>query len=281
VLSGILISDQTRHQLESVAAHPPHAVLICGEERIGKHLMARALAAKLLGITTDNLEKSSAFRELGDVKGTFPIEAIRGILPFFSLIVPGHQAIKRVLLIPDADLMTLPAQNALLKVLEEPPADAVIIMTSSHLDRLLPTIKSRCQLCRVKKTSEEEVRDYLQGQYDPAEINSAILVSGGTIGAAKLILEAEVDENSAIQAAKAFLSQSLFEQLISIDAHSKDREEAAQFVSLLLIIAEKGLLKSRSPQWQRIMQAALTADAALKKNANIKLTLTELVLSLR
>jgi DNA polymerase III delta subunit len=277
----ILVSDQTRRQLEGIAAKPSHAVLICGEEHLGKHLMARALAARLLSTSIEELEKSSAFRELSALKGTISIETVRAILPFFSLLVPGREVIKRVVLIPDADAMTHAAQNALLKVLEEPPADTVILLTSSHLDRLLPTIRSRCQLCRVKKSAETDTRQYLQGSYSEAKTKNALLVGGGTIGGAKLVLEAEGNDTDALHEAKSFLGQPLFEQLLAVDAYSKDREEAVRFVALLVTIAEKGLLHSRSPQWQKILQATLTADAALKKNANIKLVLTELALSLR
>lgn len=281
MLEGVLVESTTRVQLESIATNPAHAVLLGGEAHIGKHLIARAIAAELLGVPTEFLDKTSNFREIQTVKGVLPIESIRNAVSFFSLVVPGRRVVKRVLLIPDAETMTLAAQNALLKVLEEPPVDSVILMTSSHVDRLLPTIRSRCQLCRIKKPSETEANRFLRRQYDETRLKNALVVSGGAVGAAKNVLDAGADDAKELTAAKAFLGQTLFEQLISIDAYAKNREDASRFVSLLLIIAEKGVLHSRSPQWQNIFEAALVADAALKKNANIKLVLMELALSLR
>ena len=281
MFQDILVSEQTRRQLESVVANPPHALLICGVSHVGKHLMARAVAADLLGVGVDNLEKSSAFRELTAAKSTVPIEAVRDILPFFSLVVPGTQRIKRVVLIPDADMMTTAAQNALLKVLEEPPADAVIILTSSQVEKLLPTIRSRCQLCRVKRPTEAATKQYLGANYDEAAVKTALIVAGGAIGGAKHALDTVAEDADMLQEAKNFLGLPLFRQLIAIDAYSKDRDAAAQFVTLLVTIAEKGLLHSRSAQWQKILQATLAADAVMRKNANVKLALTELVLSLR
>lgn len=281
MFDDILISEQTRRQLEVLAGSPPHAVLICGDEHVGKHLMARRLAASLLVSNPDELEKSSAFREIIADKGTIPIEAIRMILPFLSLIMPGKQTVKRVVLVPDAELMTHAAQNALLKVLEEPPADTVIIMTTSHLDRLLPTIRSRCQLCRVKRTSNDDTREYLHTQYDTEAIKTALLIGNGSIGSVKLLLDTEDGDTTALQDAKAFLGKTLFEQLVSIDTLAKDRENAVRFVGLLMTIAEKSLLNRQSLQWQKILQATLIADEALRKNGNTKLILMELALSLR
>jgi len=281
MFDGIIVNGQTEKQLQAIVANPPHALLIFGAAHLGKHLLARAVAAALLGTTPHKLDSNSGFRELTAVKNTVPIETVRGIVPFFSLVVPGTATIKRVVLIPDADAMTPAAQNALLKVLEEPPADAVIIMTSSHIERLLPTIRSRCQLCRVKQPAEETTQQYLEKEHDANAVKTALLISGGTIGGAKQILDEANTETDVLQDAKAFLGMSLFKQLVAVELLSKDRETAGQFVGLLVTIAEKGMLHSRSKQWQKILQATLEADGALKKNANVKLVLTELALSLR
>lgn len=281
MFDDMVITDQTKAQLEAIVANPPHALLIFGSAHLGKHLLARELAAGLLGVAPDKLDSTAGFRELVAVKNTVPIETVRDLLPFFSLVVPGVQTIKRVVLIPDADTMTTSAQNALLKVLEEPPTDAVIILTSSHVEKLLSTIRSRCQLCRIKQPPEDMARKHLEKDYDAATVKTALLAGGGTIGGAKRILDESKEEVEALQTAKVFLGLPLFEQLTAIDSYSKDREAATKLVSLLVTIAEKGMLHSRSKQWQQILQATIAADAALKQNANIKLVLTELALSLR
>lgn len=280
MLERILVHPSTRRTLETIVRQRPHALLITGEEHLGKHLLARSLVATLVETTPEQLDSYGMFREISAVKGTITIEMIRSLLTFFALVVPGSAKMKRVVIIADADMMTLAAQNALLKLLEEPPVGTLIILTTSHIGKVLPTLRSRCQICHVQKPSEDDTKDFLN-EYDDEAVRSAVLVSGGIIGAAKQILDAHIDEEINLQSAKSFLGVALFEQLLSIERYSKDREQATQFVSLLILIAERGLLKSRSSQWQRIMTAALTADAALKKNANIKLTLTELALSLR
>lgn len=280
MFDDLLVHESTRKQLELIAGNPPHAVLLAGEAHLGKHLLARTLAAHLLGTTPTTLESLGSYRELAAVKGKLPIEVVRGIGPFLSLKMPGNEKIKRVVCIPEADAMTIAAQNTLLKVLEEPPVDAVIILTTSHLDAVLPTIRSRCQFCRVKKPSETATRTFLH-DYNADQVSGAMLASSGAIGETLRILTSESNESDDIQAVKRFLGMSMFDQLIAADTYAKDRAEATKFVSLLLLFAEKGLLHSRSVQWQKILQASLIAETALAKNANAKLVLMELVLSLR
>jgi DNA polymerase-3 subunit delta' len=71
------------------------------------------------------------------------IEAVRALEDF--VFVGSHRNARRVVLVPDADLMNTPAANALLKILEEPPAGVYFLLTSSRSQSLLATIRSRCR----------------------------------------------------------------------------------------------------------------------------------------
>lgn len=280
MFDALVIHPSSEKQLETIVSRPPHALLLAGKAHLGKRLIARSVAAELLGITTDKLDDSGAYREVLAVKNTIAVETVRELIAFFSLTVPGKAHIKRVALVPDAEMMTHAAQNALLKALEEPPVDTVIILTSSHPDTLLATIRSRCQTCRIQTPTSEDVWTFL-GDYDETAVQTALITTKGAIGSVKSLLDQPEAPSVTLESAKTFLGLSVFEQLIAVDAYSKDREAAQEFISLLLVVAEKGALHSRSVQWQHIFQAVLTADEALQKNANVKLTLLELVLSLR
>lgn len=74
-----------------------------------------------------------------------------------------------IVIIEDADLMTEPAQNCLLKTLEEPPGGAVIMLLTDNTEKFLPTIRSRCVKLRIegsKETHEEELRAKAEGIID-------------------------------------------------------------------------------------------------------------------
>jgi DNA polymerase-3 subunit delta' len=79
-------------------------------------------------------------------KGAVDVDSVRRIGPFMSL--KASQGGWRVVIVDDADTMTEEAQNAILKILEEPPAKALLILVTHRPGRLLPTIRSRCRFMR-------------------------------------------------------------------------------------------------------------------------------------
>ena len=98
---------------------------------------------------------------LQGAKSIINIDLIRGLKNFFEL--SSHQRNgKKVAVIYDAQQMNLAASNALLKILEEPPNDSVIILTTSDLSSLLPTIKSRSRIEGLPKPSYEHAANFLK-----------------------------------------------------------------------------------------------------------------------
>ena len=90
-----------------------------------------------------------------------PISSIRALKIFFELsphVVGG----KKVALINQSDRMNNQATNALLKILEEPPSNCIIILSSNQPDLILPTVKSRCQLITLPEPTKEQTADYLK-----------------------------------------------------------------------------------------------------------------------
>ena len=68
----------------------------------------------------------------------------------------------KIYIIADADLMTVQAQNALLKTLEEPPQYAVIMLLTENAEVLLPTIRSRCVMMKLRNIDEMNVSDLME-----------------------------------------------------------------------------------------------------------------------
>jgi len=105
-----------------------------------------------LKIAQENLEENQIFShpDFFSISGTnsIGIEQIRDLEK--RLVLKPYRAKIKVVVIDGAEKLTLPAQNALLKTLEEPPENSLIILTSERKDLLLPTIVSRCQVFRLK-----------------------------------------------------------------------------------------------------------------------------------
>ena len=84
-------------------------------------------------------------------EGSLKIADVRAVKQFLTRRPYGHD--HQIIYIPAADRLTLPAQNALLKTLEEPPDSAMIILTTGFPDRLLPTVTSRCFIHHLAATT--------------------------------------------------------------------------------------------------------------------------------
>jgi len=113
-----------------------HAILINTNNPAKAFRLAQSLTQNDLSPQPDVL--------IIEAKPSIKIEAVRQLEKFLSH--KPYQNDQKIVFIPQADQLTLPAQNALLKTLEEPPAHSLIILVSLHQNQLLPTIISRCEI---------------------------------------------------------------------------------------------------------------------------------------
>lgn len=103
----------------------------------------------------------------------------------------------KIYIIADSEKMTVQAQNALLKTIEEPPEYAIIILLTTNADMFLPTILSRCVLLNIRPVKEETIKNQLMSEYGISnyEANVAAVFSGGNPGKAiKLATSEEFKE---------------------------------------------------------------------------------------
>lgn len=92
----------------------------------------------------------------------------------------------KIYIVADSEKMTVQAQNALLKTIEEPPEYAIIILLTTNADMFLPTILSRCVLLNIRPVKEEIIKNQLMAEYGVSsyEANVAAVFSGGNPGKA-------------------------------------------------------------------------------------------------
>lgn len=177
-----------------------HALLITGPAQVGKTTLARAVAAAL------NCQGQD--RPCGQCQSCRKVA--RGVHPDVRLVLPeasksGREPVlkidqirelqreaalapmegrTKVFLLRDVDCANLPAANALLKTLEEPPAQVVLLLTSTRPHALLPTIVSRCQTIQLRPLPLDQVTQALQRQWgvEPPQADLLARLSGGRIG---------------------------------------------------------------------------------------------------
>ncbi len=188
------------HLRKSIAnARIRHAYLIVGSESIGKETLARALAMTLNCTNEDENARPCGqcssckriasgnhpdiiYSELDSTTGALKIEEIRNVTGKIAL--KPYEARYRIAILRDFDHARPQAQDALLKTLEEPPPQALLILLAPSTESLLPTITSRSQVIHLRPLPTEVVHDVLVNQKHVPEDQADLLarLSGGRMG---------------------------------------------------------------------------------------------------
>lgn len=184
-----------------------HAYIINGERNCGKEFVAKTFAQAILCEEPEGVEpcgkchsciqaESNNHPDIifvsHDKPTTISVDDIRTQINSTVDIMP-YSGQKKVYIINDAELMTVQAQNALLKTLEEPPHYVVIIILTNNVDMFLSTILSRCVLLNFKPVRDDLIKDYLMETYKIPDYKADICVAfaRGNIGKARLLAKSE------------------------------------------------------------------------------------------
>lgn len=289
-MPNLVLHAATHAQLNQFQASPSHALLLVGPDGIGKAAVAEMLTTALLAIEHDKLINYPHFLRLQPDGDSISIEAIRQLQKFLQLKTAGSNPLRRAIIIEHAQGLTTEAQNAYLKLLEEPPADTIMILTADSPRALLPTILSRLQVINILTPGEEQLQELLQASNkDETTLRQAYFLSGGLPGLLTALITGDEAHPmvTAVAAAKDILQKTPFERLAMVDALSKQKEQAKAVLQALERIAQAGLAQAttkqdskRIAQWHRIRKEVLKASDAFSHAANAKLSLSNLFLHL-
>ncbi len=241
-----------------------HFYVISGPEGSGKHTLARLLAAALLCTAEDRpcTRCGPCRKVLSDAhpdfiladdpeKKTVPVALIRQIRD--DMYIRPNEGQKKIYLFPRAQDMGVPGQNALLKVLEEPPSYGVFLLLTDNPEKLLPTVRSRCVELALQPLSEGVLRRQLQKDFpqaQPEQLAAAVARSGGFLGQAKKLLAGE--------AALSPQTQDFVQAFAARDALG---------LTQILAPMEKWKRDALIPvlqQWTEILEGALACRAGLR-----------------
>lgn len=297
-----------------------HAMLFTGPEGVGKFTVAQILAA---GIMCENRSQGEACGNCHScrmlMRGTHPdlhtlspegssikIEQVRSMQREMSM--SPYASRHRVCIIETAETMTDQAANSLLKILEEPPAYLVFILTVNQRYRLLDTVVSRCRLFPFQPVSTALIADTLTGKgIGPKKALTAARLSGGRIGAAYTFaadggLDVRDKAADILQRLSEVGSPRLLE--IASELYEKEDKTAGGLIrQLSAIIRDLSVLKTAEPEhlvfnidiidqltalagnWsEEALRGAYTelrqAERAIAGNANARLTSEALMIEL-
>lgn len=235
-----------------------------------------------------NVGKTTFAVELAEILGADPIldvflfNSIEGLSIGEARILQNNLSLTpvgsyKVAIVGNAENMTLPAANSLLKILEEPPAHSVVILVTANFYALLPTIMSRVQRLNFFQNSETEVRQSLQEfSLSASEISEITKLAVGRIGLARRLAEKPELLDFYRQAASYY-------QVLQ-KGNMLQRLLAASEVSRLNTNQISEFLQYAMSQWVAVVGEAKLADKLmiafreLLQNLNQKLLLDNLFL---
>lgn len=273
----LILHRQTRALLDSFLKNPSQALILSGPSGIGKNHVANWIAQELglsvVDITVDKDKK------------------MIGIDQIQQLYVQTRSASSLCIIVDTAELLTNDAQNAFLKLLEEPPSNTYFIMTTVDPDMLLQTIRSRSQIIIIHPPATKDIELFVDGistDISSDNLKSLIRSSRGLPGSLSGLLSDNEQLNQhldSINEAKKFLSGNPQDRLRVLSKHSFDSDWCLELLKMTSLLIES-LLHIKSQDVRVIKHLALQSDlieqvsSALAMSGNPKIHMTKFALEL-
>ncbi|HBM79420.1 MAG: DNA polymerase III subunit delta' [Clostridiales bacterium] len=239
-----------------------HAYLFCGPDGIGKSIVA-SVFARTLNCANKGLNPC----------GTCPscIKARDGNHPDITDLRPASKSISvndirelqinmqkkpyedgvKVYIIHEAEKMTEQAQNALLKILEEPPEHVIIILLTFNQYLLLNTIRSRCQILKFSRAPEKAIEDYLifRKQVPEREARFASAFSGGIFQKAVEFIaddKLKADRNDVIKLSLNIYKKDKIDVLSYVDYFTENKDNIMSILDIMVSLFRDILIYKES-----------------------------------
>ena len=160
-----------------------HANLIVGNDGIGKSILGKYMAAQIIN-KRDDIENVDIVKYYPS-SSSFGVDDVRNVINEVSK--KPYEGDRKVLILYKCDKLTVQAQNALLKTIEEPPNGVYLILLSDSLEMILDTIQSRCQIYKLTPLGKDDILTYIEDKYPDLtaqDKKSALAFSAGMPGKA-------------------------------------------------------------------------------------------------
>ncbi|MDD6201438.1 MAG: DNA polymerase III subunit delta' C-terminal domain-containing protein [Lachnospiraceae bacterium] len=323
--SDIVGQDMIKEHLQGAIAsgNVSHAYIINGERSSGKEFIASVFAMTLQcerGETEPCGECHSCKQALSknqpdiirvthEKPNSISVDDIRTQVNN-DIVIKPYAGPKKIYIVNDAEKMTVAAQNALLKTLEEPPEYGVILLLTSNLEAMLPTIVSRCIVLNMKPVSDEKVKKFLMQELQIPDYKAQVCAAfaRGNIGKAKMLASSEDFDkikDEAVTLLKYIDDMEINEIAQAIKRMNEYKLEINDYLDILAIWYRDALLfkatkdvnhlifkeeiqyikkaasKSTYEGIENILKALDTAKRRLSANVNFDLTMELLLLTIK
>ena len=263
-------NPRTEQRLRQLAQQPPQSLLLVGAPGLGLMAAAQHVAGRATLVLQPHTSQGYADQQ----RGTIRVDDIRSL----HTLTQGKATARQFVIIDDADRMTPTAQNAFLKLLEEPPQALHLILTSHQPQRLLATIRSRVQTVRIIPPQPDQTATQLDqlSIIDPtrrAQLQFIARQQPATIAR----LAANSEEFRAIALAmtdaRQYITGTTRQRIIIGQRYSNDRARALLLLECLLHIAWHTLRTQPSRQLLTQAEHIARAHERITANASVRIQL--------
>lgn len=274
-MSNLVIHPTAQLQLQAFKKSLPHALLLSGPIGTGLLTIAMNVATE----TPSDIIKPKNVKAEIDPNGTIGIEVIRELYDQTRTKTKN----KRIIIIDNADRMSHGAQNAFLKLLEEPNQSTFFILTSHHPEMLLPTVRSRAQHLTVPPLNNTQTREFITelGVTDTTKQSQLLFLAEGLPAElSRLVSDDEYFQQNAriIADARTLITANMYQKLRLVHAYRQDRSMCLKLIDSTIAVL-RFTLQSK-PQISLItqMERLLEAREQIAANQNIGLQLATAML---
>lgn len=268
------VAEATARFIEQYNSTDSHAVLLTGPAGSGLGTLAEHVAngsGRILSIIRPESSSSAV--------PTIKVERVRELYVETRTTLEG----KNFIIIDDADTMNVTAQNALLKLLEEPNQSIRFILTAHHPDKLLATVRSRTQSFSVPAISLLESRRLIKalGVDDEATERRLLYIAEGLPAELSRLATNKADFKvlaEQVQNAREFVQGSTYRRIVMVQRLKDDRAGVLAFIELVIQLLRRSLHTNPDPASVRLISRLLSASDTIRANGNIRLHLLSALL---
>ena len=300
-----------------------HAYILNGERGSGKKMLANLFAMTLLCETGDNEpcgkchsckqaesgNHPDIIRVTHEKPNSISVDDIR-TQENNTVDIKPYQGPYKVYIIPQADMMTPQAQNAILKTIEEPPSYAVFLLLTENAETLLPTINSRCVMLKLRNIKDTLIKKYLMENLEIPDYKADMCTAFAQGNMGRAIMLANSDHfneirEEAVQLLKHISEMELNEIVAAVKNISVYKLEITDYLDIIMIwyrdvllykatkeidkVVFKDQLQSIKEQARKssyegielILESLEKAKARLKANVNFDLVMELLFLTIK